>query len=185
VVINNSAFALWQVNSGVSLEVRHYVHTQLSPSIDEKVYNMLQTLTYFQERSKKLDQERTKKENAIKSDKKRYCIGFREVERAIHRGKLKGLIVAPNLQENEIIGGLDDKVMNTVEECRNKDLPVIFALSRNRLGRAMGRKVRLNVCGLLSVEGQHIEWKQICQEATILRERWMADQLERNVDLLS
>eukprot|EP00397_Hematodinium_sp_SG-2012_P036405 GEMP01039301.1.p1 GENE.GEMP01039301.1~~GEMP01039301.1.p1 ORF type:complete len:206 (+),score=44.24 GEMP01039301.1:707-1324(+) len=165
---------VWLFQPGCELQVRHYVHTHLDPSIDEKVRSMLTELTRFQ--------LRLRAENAIKFKKmKRYCIGFKEIRRALNRNKLKGLIVAPNLQASDIAGSLDDVVMGTAAECREKDVPVIFALSRNRLGKALGREgTRLNAIGLLSVDGQNIEWKQICRQAVELRNRWIMDQRERN-----
>lgn len=165
---------LWLQQQGCDLEVRHYVHTHLSPSLDEKVSSMLRKLTDFQ--------SRLRSENEMKFIKmKRYCIGFNEIRRAIERNKLKGLIVAPNIQESEVEGSLDDVVMNSVEKCRAKEIPIIFALSRTRLGKAVGRaNSRLNVIGLLSVDGQNVEWKAICKESAELRNRWVIDQLGRS-----
>ena len=141
-----------------NLEVRHYVHQELSDELDEKVKFVLSELVRFQERAKE--------QNAMKYAKlKRFCVGLREAKRAMTRNKCKGLIVAPNLEISTAEGGLDDTVEDVIEFARENEVPVIFALSRNRIGKAMGKNIRLSIVALHSVDGVHKEFKEIVKMA--------------------
>ena len=141
-----------------NLEVRHYVHQELSDDLDEKVKFVLSELVRFQERAKE--------QNAMKYAKlKRFCVGLREAKRAITRNKCKGLIVAPNLEVSTAEGGLDDTVEDVIEMARENEVPVIFALSRNRIGKAMGKNIRLSIVALHSVDGVHQQFKEVVKIA--------------------
>ncbi|EER12930.1 hypothetical protein Pmar_PMAR000666 [Perkinsus marinus ATCC 50983] len=91
-------------------------------------------------------------------------------------------------------GGLDDHVVEIVDEAslgggssslaKNKLLdsdrpavPVVFALSKNRLGKACGKPVRQCAVGLLSVEGAERKWKQIIEMTEMLRRKWLEERL--------
>ncbi|CAL1157226.1 unnamed protein product [Cladocopium goreaui] len=144
------------------LEVRHYVHQELSDELDEKVKFVLGELVRFQERAKE--------QNAMKYAKlKRFCVGLREAKRAINRKKCKGLVVAPNLEVSTLEGGLDDTVEELIELARENEVPVIFALSRNRIGKAMGKSIRLSIVALHSVDGVHQQFKELVKLAEELR----------------
>jgi hypothetical protein len=41
-------------------------------------------------------------------------------------------------------GGLDDKVEEIIKEARKHGIPVVFALSRSRLGKALGKSMRMS-----------------------------------------
>lgn len=51
----------------------------------------------------------------------------------------KMIIVCPNIEEGPSEGGLDSKVSEILRDCRNLGVPIVFALSRNRLGKAVGK----------------------------------------------
>lgn len=153
-----------------NLEVRHYVHQELSDDLDEKVKFVLSELVRFQDRAKE--------QNPMKYAKlKRYCVGLREARRAITRSKCKGLIVAPNLETSSAEGGLDDTVEDVIELAREHEVPVVFALSRNRIGKAMGKNIRLSIVALHSVDGVHQQFKEIVKIAEELRRRWVLRQM--------
>lgn len=153
-----------------SIEVRHYVHQNLSADLDAKVKEMLGELVRFQERAREKD--------PLKFAKlKRFCIGLREVARAVQRGKAKCLVVAPNLEVCETEGGLDDTVEDLVEACRDNDVPVIFALSRNRLGKALSKNIRLSCIAVLSAEGAHQQFKECIKLTEDLRKQWVLGQM--------
>ncbi|KAF4699269.1 SIS binding protein [Perkinsus olseni] len=189
------------------ITVRHYVHqtgggisyciyhsdlrsmfkTYLSPELDALVQDMLEDLHRYQERAK---------ENPAKFKKrKRFVTGLREVSRALRLGKLKGVIVAPNMHSSESSGGLDERVVEIVDEASmgggssapakskldtdRQAVPVVFALSKNRLGKACGKPVRQCAVGLLSVEGAERKWKQITEMTEELRRKWLEERLLR------
>ncbi|KAF4658234.1 SIS binding protein [Perkinsus chesapeaki] len=186
-------------NGVPEISVRHYVHQYLSPELDSLVLSMLEDLCRYQERAK---------ENPAKFKKrKRFVTGLREVERALRLGKLQGIIVAPNMHSSESSGGLDEHVVGVVEEASmgggrssatassrnggNKispdrpPVPVVFALSKNRLGKACGKPVRQCAVGLLSVEGAESKWKQVTKMAEELRSRWLEDRLAQPAEAVN
>jgi ribosomal protein L7Ae-like RNA K-turn-binding protein len=149
-----------------NLEVRHYVRQVLSDELDEKVKAMLADLSKFQERARERDPQKFAK-------LKRFCVGMSEATRSVKRGKAKCLIVAPNLDKSEADGGLDDTVEDLMDVCFEHEVPIIFALSRNRMGKALGKNIRISIVCVLSVEGVHQEFRQIVKIAEELRKQWV------------
>ena len=49
------------------------------------------------------------------------------------------IIVTPNIEEGPSEGGLDGKIEDILKDCKNFSVPVVFALTRNKLGKAFGR----------------------------------------------
>jgi len=111
-------------------------------------------------------------------------------------------VIAPNIERNsrfanapEEGGGLDEMVEAIVEKSREAGLPVIFALTRKRLARALsmwhtfaaphggqgGRPSRsgggISVCGLLSVEGQNREFDRCKKLAEEAETKWVLARL--------
>lgn len=158
------------VRPGATLEVRHYVHQVITDELDEKVKSMIGELARFQERAKERD--------PLKYQKlKRFCVGIREARRYVTRGRAKAIICAPNLEECSVDGGLDDWVEDLIEECREHEVPIIFALSRNRMGKALGRNIRLSLVCILSAEGVHQEFRQVVKMVEDLRQKWVLQQM--------
>ena len=49
-------------------------------------------------------------------------------------------------------GGLNDQVLAITAACINFNIPVVFALSRRALARAVGKHSRVSIVGLLSLD---------------------------------
>merc|ERR1712113_1236728 len=84
---------------------------------------------------------------------------------------------APNLEISTAEGGLDDTVEDLIDAARENDIPVIFALSRNRMGKALGKNIRLSIVCLLSTEGAHPQFKEIVKMTDELRRQWVLKQM--------
>ena len=71
--------------------------------------------------------------------KARACACCREVLKSVKLGRTGPravfVIVAPNIEEVATGGGPDDMVLGIINAARESGVPVIFALSRNKLGR--------------------------------------------------
>ncbi|CAK0869641.1 unnamed protein product [Prorocentrum cordatum] len=59
------------------------------------------------------------------------------------------------------------------------EVPVIFALSRNRMGKALGKNVRLSIVCVVNTEGVHPEFKQVLKLVDDLRRQWVIRQMSR------
>lgn len=59
----------------------------------------------------------------------------REVAKAVKLGKAKSVVVAPNIDQIETEGGLDDLLGNILGQADQAGLPVVFALTRKKMGQ--------------------------------------------------
>jgi len=58
-----------------------------------------------------------------------------QVAKAIRLGKAKTIIVTPNIEKVEAEGGLDDLLTSILEQAQQTHCPIVFALSRKKLGQ--------------------------------------------------
>ena len=59
----------------------------------------------------------------------------REVAKAVKLRKAKTVVVAPNIEQIESEGGLDDLLGSILKQAEEHGLPVVFALSRKKMGQ--------------------------------------------------
>lgn len=141
---------------------RAYVDQTLSPALDELVSEMASTAYFFQERAREAEPRKA-------AAKRRLVIGLREVARGVRSGKIRAVVIAPNVEEAAGEGGLDEAVSGIIGACRAAEppVPVLFALSRKKLGRALGKSLRVSVVGFLTFEalrGLHSRALEVAQQ---------------------
>ena len=89
--------------------MREYVTQQrLDQELDKLVFEMLGELMKFQERARIQDPNKAKL-------RRRLVFGLREVKRGIKANKVKCVVVAPNIDEGTMAGGLDDVVNEIIQ----------------------------------------------------------------------
>jgi selenocysteine insertion sequence-binding protein 2 len=142
---------------GNKSSVREYVTQQrLDGELDQLCFDLIAQLFEYQERLRLRDPTKAKL-------RRRLVFGLREVKRGIKIGKIKCVIVAPNIDEGNFEGGLDDTVNEIIslgrseESCEN----VIFALSKRRLGKALGKQIKVSAVGVYSMDGAHDTYKKV------------------------
>merc|ERR1711934_1074642 len=54
-----------------------------------------------------------------------------------------------------------------------------FALSRNRMGKALGKNIRMSIVCLLSAEGVHQTFKEVLKLTEDLRRQWVLRHLSQ------
>ena len=69
--------------------------------------------------------------------RRRIVIGLREVARGIRANKVKMVVMANNLDE---YGAIDDKLQEILDLAAEKEVPVLFELSKRVLGKALSKK---------------------------------------------
>lgn len=88
---------------------------------------------------------------------RRFCVGLREVARALRDPQcaLKAVLVAPDVDADSKTakGSLDEKLRELVAAAKTQRIPVIYGLSRVRLGQAVKKSVTISVLGVLNVRG--------------------------------
>jgi selenocysteine insertion sequence-binding protein 2 len=107
--------------------------------------------------------------------KRFYVCGLREVHKAIKAGKAVAVLLAPNIEQNEAEGGLNDSVADIVKACASADIPVVFALSRKKMGEIYGFRKRMSAIALLDVSAVQDTMARMLQLAAEGRRQWAAN----------
>merc|ERR1712045_392045 len=84
-------------------------------------------------------------------------------------GKIKALILAPDIEKVETQGGLDDAIGNLISDANNSEVPVIFGLNRFKLGKLCLKKVPISCIGILNYQGSDDNFKKVLELAESLR----------------
>jgi len=140
--------------------------------LDQQVIQLLQLLSKFQDRAKEKNPTKQAK------TKRRYVSGLREVLRGINNGKLKCVILAPNIDENKARDGLDDKIQQILKAAKEKKVHIIHSLTRKRLGKAIGKSIRVSCVGIHNPQSADV-YNQVI--ASGLRYKCLA-QIQRRVE---
>lgn len=149
--------------TGENADVETYVTHAISDELNEKASCLLSKLIEWQARTKEMDPMNAKR-------KKRLLCGLREAAKAIKLGRACGLIVAPNIQPlNSSDPDIDDHCKRLYEypvdgilrDCQEHGVPVVFALSRRKMGRLLGQKKSVSIFALLNIQGAENEFKDL------------------------
>lgn len=84
--------------------------------------------------------------------------GAKEVLRAISRGKIKGVFIAPDID-----APMDDLMTTIVEKANAQKILSIYALSRKKLGRIYQTRKKMAVVGLLDLNGVDPLFKELVE----------------------
>lgn len=106
--------------------------------------------------------------------KRYYVCGLREVCKAIKGGKAVTVLLAPNIEQVEAEGGLNDSVQDIITACGASNIPVVFALSRKKMGEVYGFRKRMSAIALLDVSAVQDVWTKVVQMAAEGRRQWAA-----------
>jgi selenocysteine insertion sequence-binding protein 2 len=101
-----------------------------------------------------------------------YVCGLREVRKAIKSGKARAVLLAPNIEQIEAEGALNDSVDDIIASCGAAAVPVVFALSRKKMGEVYGFRKRMSAIALLEVGGVQEVFEQVLSLAADGRRRW-------------
>mmetsp|Transcript_25875 Transcript_25875/g.85226 ORF Transcript_25875/g.85226 Transcript_25875/m.85226 type:complete len:455 (-) Transcript_25875:34-1398(-) len=145
--------------------IREYCDQKLSEDLNKTVFNFLSKLNAFQERMKERDPLKAKMKRRVSS-------GLREVYRSVRIQEAKLVVIAPNIESSPSEGGLDDRVEEIIKAAKSKGIPIVFALSRNRLGKALGKSMRMSAASVHNVDGVHEMYKEILSTTMELREEF-------------
>merc|ERR1719498_2086933 len=132
--------------------IREYVNMELTPELEEAVTETLFTLRTLRVQELGMGQK-----------SRRYAVGFREVGRLISQKAVQCLVVAPDVERTG--GALEDKIAQLVAQCEGQNVPVVYALSRKQLGRAVMKNVTVSVLAIEDVRGAQDSFKRMLKEA--------------------
>ncbi len=159
--------------TGSQADVEAYVTHVITEDLNAKASAFLIKLIEWQARTKEMDPMNAKR-------KRRWVCGMREAAKAVRLGKVRGLIVAPNVQPLEVDRGQDQEhggghgqergqgqgqgqgqgravrqypVDGILRDAQEHDVPVVFALTRRKMGKLLGQKKSVSIFALLNVQG--------------------------------
>ena len=98
------------------------------------------------------------KEDKNARARRRLVLGFREVARGIRAHKIKMVIMANNLDE---YGAIDSKVQDILDRAKEEDVPVLFDLNKRKLGKALGKSIKVGIVGIQNADGAHEPFKKL------------------------
>jgi len=78
--------------------------------------------------------------------------GLRECGRGLRSNRVKMVFLAGNLEDYEAI---DEKVLEIVNWCYERDVSLFRFLSKRRLGKAIKKTVKISVVAIENFEGAH------------------------------
>ncbi|XP_062562188.1 selenocysteine insertion sequence-binding protein 2 [Armigeres subalbatus] len=132
---------------------RVYCDHLITDELRELVENVVSKLFQFQ--SNAYDK------NPIKAvSNKRYCVGFNEVLKHLETRKIKLVVIAPDLEPNDSIDQLVERVKVV---CRQARVPYVFAIKRRKLGFHLMKKVPVSCLGVISYDGVDTAVKRILE----------------------
>lgn len=137
----------------VASAIRTYVMQDLSYCLDAAVGMLLLRLQRFTDQQRTIFGSSTDEKLVQLNQHRRFVIGLKEVARRTKQNKVECLIVAPDIEEDNNKGGLDDRMRELLALAYQNNTPVIFALSRARLGKALGKSLHISVLGVLDARG--------------------------------
>merc|ERR1712086_498788 len=113
------------------------------------VIEMLSELMRLQQRSKDDKNARSRR---------RLVMGLREVARGIRAHKVKMVVMANNLDQ---YGAIDSKLQEILDLASKEGLPVLFELNKRKLGKALGKSIKVSVVGIQNAEGAQEGFKRL------------------------
>jgi len=85
--------------------------------------------------------------------------GLREVAKSVDAGTSKAIVLAPNIERIESEGGLDDRINQIIDLARENDVPIVVALTKRRIGKALNIQA-VSVVSVLDYNGADEEFKR-------------------------
>jgi len=127
-----------------------------SSELDAAVVTFLSEIKRFQ--------DRVWAKNPVKGRiKRRLVCGLREAKKQLELQNVKCMIFAINIESITMPGGLNEQIIDLSEECRRQQIPVIFALSRNKLGRTV-KKQCVSCIAVVDFDGAQVLYKNMLDQ---------------------
>ena len=136
---------------------REYCSQIIDRQLDELCVQLLLTLKRFQDRKKQ--QFQANPERARR--KRRFIHGIREVTKHLRLKRLKCVLIAPDCQSIQSQGGLNDVIKQIINSCQEQNIPYIFTLNRQKLGRCLNKTSRVSTIGIFDYSGAAQIYQQI------------------------
>lgn len=159
---------------------REYCKQILTKEIDNCCTTLLQMLVRFQERQYNRD-------GPVKAkSKRRIVMGLREVSKHLEKKKnVTCIIVSTNMEKIQSKGGIDEVLSKIISTAQEQGVPVVFALCRSALGRAVNKIVPVSVVGILNHNGAEDAFRQLTELVEAAREEYrnLLQEQKRDIEM--
>ena len=92
--------------------------------------------------------------------KRRIVVGLHEVNKHLVLNNVKFIIMAPNVECASSEGGLNDQITKIRRICVEQNVPCIFALSKNKLGKTV-KKFTATCVAVLNYHGAEVRLNHV------------------------
>ncbi|XP_045121881.1 titin homolog isoform X2 [Portunus trituberculatus] len=134
---------------------REYCHQVVTPEVNAVAKELILTLMAFQKRHYQRDPTKAR-------IRKRYVCGLKETTKLM--GKMSCVIMAPNIQQCEGPGSLDDTVEKLLNQAEKLKVPVVFALSTKEMKYLCRKSSRKVSCfGIINYQGAQDIFQRLMQ----------------------
>ena len=145
--------------------VKRHCKQMWRKEIDQRVEAMLKELH-------RLDQRARSRDPLKAAQKLRYVSGLKQVWKLLRVNRIKCVLVPANIEANEAAGGLDDLLDDILGQCYEQHVPIVFTMTRVKLGKALGLKNTASCVGLLDYSGCGDDYKQLLSVVKESQEEW-------------
>ena len=143
---------------GVDAADIRYAKQVITNELNGSISVLLKKLKGFQDRLYHTDKIKAKM-------RRRLLYGLREVAKSVNVQSSKAIIIAPNIEQIESEGGLDDRIAQIITEAKENNIPVVFALTKRRIGSALGVQGFISMVSILDYNGADDEFKIVLKHA--------------------
>eukprot|EP00890_Picochlorum_soloecismus_P002293 jgi/Picsp_1/3064/NSC_01286-R1_f-box wd repeat-containing protein 7 len=156
-------------------DLEEYVDQIITEDINNLTQNFMTKLITWQERIKQIDPKNARK-------KRRLVAGIREASKFAKLGKLMLVIVAPNIQPLTAFSNNSYAPKYPIDDllatCRRNEVPIVFALSRKKMGKLLGQRKSVSLFAILDASGAEHDFHMLVQTAEKLRSQFKNELLE-------
>ncbi|GIX89280.1 selenocysteine insertion sequence-binding protein 2 [Caerostris extrusa] len=139
-----------------SRKFRLYCDHFLSKEIDETVFSLIDDLARFQDRLHQKDPVKAK-------IRRRLVYGIKEIKKHMKLKKLKCIIIATDIEDIKIEGGLNDAIEELKFLADTNHVPYIFSHRRYNLGKICRKSAPISCVGIFNYEGSEKNFKNLIQ----------------------
>jgi ribosomal protein L7Ae-like RNA K-turn-binding protein len=137
---------------------REYVDHELNKSIDTKSMELLAKLQEFDHRSRA-----TIDKSALLKSKLRLTMGLREVTKGLKMNRIKAVIIAPDIEDAQEAGSLNDKIIDVIKLAIRYKVRIIYALNRRKLSKCFKKKAHVSCVGIFDYSGADGIFKELME----------------------
>ncbi|XP_055950626.1 metacaspase-2-like [Argiope bruennichi] len=139
-----------------SRKFRQYCNHFISKEIDQAVYSLIDDLARFQDRMYQKDPVKAK-------IRRRLVYGIKEIKKHMKLKKVKCIIIATDIEDIKIEGGLNDSLRELISLAEAYHIPYVFSHRRFNLGKVCRKSAPVSCVGIFNYEGSEKNFKKMLE----------------------